>query len=1117
VDLYGVTEYLSETPEFSSVLQGLKDKRLLVGGLNSGSRGLFLSSLSRKSDRTILVIASAIADAEDLAKDIAAYSNQKDGVLYYPQLDVFPFEDASPDKDITSQRLDILNRLIDGNVPIVVTTIRALAERTIAIDDLKKNRISINAGGTMNRDGFIKKLVEFGYIRQTIVGERGEVSVRGGIIDVFSSSYDRPLRIELVGDKVESIRFFDPVSQITTGTTEDATLLPAREILLNDDLRHRAGNLLEKDEGINKIIDGVYFEGMEYYVSLLYKEFPTLIDHLPKDCIVFLDDRLGSDNSLSKLIDESEEIRNSEIPIKGKLKSEGRYYLSFNDIERLLADKMMIERGGGGISFDLRDPENFFGKLDSFADRIRQEAEKRPVFIVSAQAGRLNDIFSEKGIASSRINVVPEKFNKGIYVLFGDLSSGFDSAGAAVFTDREIFAELKPRERFLAKPKEGVSSKLLSELDIGDHVVHINHGIGIYRGLTRLDVAGAIQEYIDIEYAEGDRLYVPLHLMGMVQKYSSLGEHRPKINRLGGAEWLKTISKAKGSIKELTSDLIEIYSERKRLKGINFPPDNPWQIELEQSFPYEETPDQQKAVTEVKSDMESDRPMDRLVCGDVGYGKTEVAIRAAFKAATSGKQVAVLVPTTVLAEQHFRNFSNRFKSFPVVIEMLSRFKSAKEQGSIIKSLAAGAIDMIIGTHRLLQDDVVFKDLGLLIVDEEQRFGVAHKEKIKKLKKTVDVLTLSATPIPRTLYMAISGAKDMSMINTPPLDRSPIKTYLYEWNEGIIHEAILRELERGGQIYFVHNYVRDIGKVAELVRKLVPAARIAVAHGQMQEKELESVMIDFLNRRSDVLVCSTIIESGIDIPSVNTIIIDGAERLGLSQLYQLRGRVGRSSVRAYAYLLYRKEKILTDTALERLKAIQEFTALGSGYKLAMKDLEIRGAGNILGPEQHGHILSIGFELYCDLLEETVKEIKRLPEEERERTYVDLKVNAFIPQDYIPDEKQRIAIYRRMNFLSSFNELEELKKELRDRFGRIPNQLENLCEIIVLKIKATKKRIASIEGGPQAVKMTFRKPYDRDKVSAMRFDIDTYERSLKLKTSGLPGNKWFDAVREIVDHI
>ncbi|MFH1683603.1 MAG: transcription-repair coupling factor, partial [Candidatus Margulisiibacteriota bacterium] len=548
---------------------------------------------------------------------------------------------------------------------------------------------------------------------------------------------------------------------------------------------------------------------------------------------------------------------------------------------------------------------------------------------------------------------------------------------------------------------------------------------------------------------------------GLVEKYSSGADFKPRLSRLGSRKWLRIKSNVKKTLKDMTKELLELYATRAKVSGYAFHADDIWQDELAGTFPFEETPDQQKAINEAKRDMEASRPMDRLVCGDVGYGKTEVAIRAAAKAVSAGKQVAILVPTTILAEQHFNNFKKWFKYSPFVVEMLSRFKSKKEQADIVKSLNLGGVDIVIGTHRLLSKDVQFKDLGLLIIDEEQRFGVAHKEKVKKFKKTVDVLTLTATPIPRTLYLSLSGARDMSIINTPPVDRSPIRTYVLPWSEAVIREAILRELDRGGQIYFLHNFVETIDGVAAKIKKLIPEAKVAVGHGQMSEKELEKTMLGFLDRKFDVLVCTSIIESGLDITNVNTILIDQSDRFGLSQLYQIRGRVGRSAVRAYAYLFYNPQKIMTDQALERLKAIQEFTALGSGYKLAMRDLEIRGAGNLLGAQQSGHVMEVGFDLYCELLEEAVREVKGIAEVSPREVTIDLKVEAFIPEDYVTDDRQRIALYRRMNLLSTREQVDEIKKELADRFGKVPAKLSVLFDILYLRVRSLELGVRSIK--------------------------------------------------------
>ncbi|MFC1496000.1 transcription-repair coupling factor [Candidatus Margulisiibacteriota bacterium] len=617
-------------------------------------------------------------------------------------------------------------------------------------------------------------------------------------------------------------------------------------------------------------------------------------------------------------------------------------------------------------------------------------------------------------------------------------------------------------EKKVKKPKkpaaEGINRELLLELKAGDLVVHENYGIGIYGGMQKMEVDQVTQEYLLINYAKEDRLFVPLQQMGLIEKYS--GGVAPKIHRLSGGEWKKTRQKIEKGLEKLTKDLLLLYAVRNKSTGFSFPSESEWQHDLAGSFQYEETADQRKAISDVKKDMESALPMDRLVLGDVGYGKTEVALRASFKAAVSGKQVAVLAPTTILVEQHYATFEARLKPYPVKVAGLSRFKSKEEQKIIVEQIKNGEIDIVIGTHRLLQKDITFADLGLLIIDEEQRFGVGHKEKIKQFKKNVDVLTLSATPIPRTLNMSLSGVRDMSLINTAPLDRLPIRTHVLPWNESLIKEVIDRELDRGGQVYFVHNFVQTINNRAKKIKELIPDAKVGIAHGQMREFELAKVMRNFLERKYDVLVCTTIIESGLDIPNVNTMLVDHAERFGLAQLYQLRGRIGRSPTRAYAYLLYHKEELLTEVALERLKAIQEFTRLGSGYRLALRDLEIRGAGTLLGARQSGHIAQIGFDMYCDLLEEAVRKAKGIEIPAPRQVVVDIKISAYIPDDYITDEKQRIATYRRLTLLDSTEKLQEMKKELIDRFGKIPQQLKILIKIIQLKIIAQKAGIKII---------------------------------------------------------
>ncbi len=1060
-----LAESLSSDPRLGGVTGG---KRTSAEGLAGSSFAAFCAAVFIKTGSPILVISQ---EAQALADDIRAFLGEKD-VSFFPSWDTFPTEDISPSAEIVGDRMRTLDRLMSGEKFIITASIKSAATRAIPRSVLKENTVYLKTGSAgIDRDGLIRRLVKLGFKRRDIVGERGEFSVRGAITDIFAPNLENPLRIEYFGNKIESMRFFEAESQRSRSSAKEARIFPLHELVIED--------------------GGEYRDGIELDLPRIYPEFSGIFEYLHPDARMILDNRQMLKLSHEKLIKEIEELRGDRA---------GKYYLSGDEIEKLVSKYAVIERSGsaGEISFGFAPAADYFGKLDRLTEHLAEEKAENAIFIVSRQADRLHGLVSENGLENQKIGQVPSDVKKGIYILAGELSGGFRGSGIEVLTDREIFGKAPPIVKFTPRPSEGVAERLLAQLFPGDHVVHSNYGIGIYRGLKKLDIGGALQEYIQIDYAQEDRLYVPLHQMGLVEKYSGSGDHKPKIGRLGGTEWARQKSRAKKSIKDLTKELLDLYVSRHKLEGFGYPADSLWETEFEKSFPYEETPDQAKAILEIKKDMESGKLIDRLVCGDVGYGKTEVALRAAFKTVLAGQQVAVLTPTTILADQHFHVFSRRFKPYPVTVEALSRFRSKDEQKQVIRSLEAGAVDIVIGTHRLIQKDVKFKDLGLLIIDEEQKFGVSHKEKLKQIAKGVNVITLTATPIPRTLYMALSGVREMSIIATPPLDRSPVRTYLREFDENIIKEAIRRELERGGQVFFVHNYVKSIDKMAGLIKRVVPEARTAVAHGQMKESMLEDIMSKFVNREFEVLLSTSIIESGLDIPSVNTVIIDNASEFGLSQLYQIRGRVGRSSTRAFAYLLYRKEKVLTDKAIERLKAIQEFTALGSGYKLAMADLEIRGAGNILGAQQHGHMLNIGFDMYCDLLEESVRELKHIETPPAKRVFIDLKMDAFIPKDYVADDKQRIALYRRMNFLNEPGELDDLRKEILDRFGRegkVPRELEALFKMIELKIEAGGKGVTSITGGSEAVEIKF-----------------DQKKPMAIKTGSMPKDKWFDLVRD-----
>lgn len=696
------------------------------------------------------------------------------------------------------------------------------------------------------------------------------------------------------------------------------------------------------------------------------------------------------------------------------------------------------------ITIPTKIAENYYGNVEKFLDIVSKKNSK--VFIVSKQSSRLQELLP--------------RFSRNINILHGELSEGFVIEDVLdLYTDKEIFGEIIPKRRFFVEKVKFKTDEPLPFKE-GDYVVHVNHGIGIFKGIKRQSVGNVFNDYLHIQYAGKDVLYVPVDKMNLITRYSAPTDNPPKVNRLGGSEWLNTKKRVKKAIKNMAKELLKIYSERLKVEGIAYPPDSLWQKEFEEAFPYEETEDQIKAINDVKKDMQSSRPMDRLLCGDVGFGKTEVALRAAFKAVDYGKQVCLLVPTTILAEQHYLLFKERFSPYPFKVEMLSRFRSKIEQKRIIEELKTGVIDIVIGTHRLLQDDVSFKNLGLLIIDEEQRFGVMHKEKIKQLKTNIDVLSMSATPIPRTMYMALSGIWDMSIIETPPVGRSKIQTFVLPWNKKIVYEAIKKEIERGGQVFYVHNYIESIDDVVKELRNICPFAKIVGAHGRMHEKTLEKIMLDFSANKFDVLVSTTIIESGLDMPNVNTIIIEDPQRMGLSTLYQLRGRVGRSNIKAYAYFLYKSSSVFTEKALERLSAIKSFTDLGSGQKIAMKDLEIRGAGNILGVEQHGHMIMVGFDLYCEMLKEAVSEVKGEKPLIEKTPEISLNIEAYLPEDYIQNELERISFYKRLNYVDNQNSLNEIKEEILDRFGALPIEAKNLFDIVKLRIEAKKKGIESI---------------------------------------------------------
>ncbi len=995
-----------------------------------------------------------------------------------PELEVLPYERLSPDPTTLHQRLRVLSALscsVEESSSLIVASLGAVVQKTLRVRDFQKAIKWVQRGMGADLKELVSYLHSLGYRLEEVVESPGTMAFRGGILDFYSPSSDFPVRLEFFGQQIETLRYFDPATQRSIRFTESALIVPAQEMLPSRPEAEQAIKLLDFsncspglkarfEEELESLVEGNWFEGMEFYAPLFNKG--VLTDFLPPGSLIVLDSPELIKKEFSELEAQEENMRKDRVS-RGELPqnfprphlSESEFWVGLGARPKLLLDEW-------GEQLPLKPAPVYSGRLSTFLTEIRKRLEENQrVVIISQQAERLAELLQEQDILVASQAEMEQPPSPGqLSLVQGAVSGGWEMDRTLVFSDAELFGLAKPPPRRLGRRKVG-EGLLLSELSPGDLVVHVDHGIAKFSGLTRLTIDGVEREYLLLEYAEGDRLYVPSDQVDRLSRYIGPGGQLPALTRLKTRDWARTKQRVRRATEELAKELLELYAAREVSPGFAFSPDTLWQRELEASFPYPETPDQMETIREVKKDMENPRPMDRLILGDVGYGKTEIALRAAFKAVMDGRQVALLVPTTVLAQQHFNTFRERLQPFPVRVEVLSRFRSRREQREVVEGLKTGAVDICIGTHRLLQKDVSFKNLGLVIVDEEQKFGVVHKEKLKKLRCEVDVLTLSATPIPRTLHMALVGLRDLSTMETPPEGRLPVETYVGEKSWELIREAILRELRRGGQVFFVHNRVRNIGRVAEELRRLVPEARVGIAHGQLREDELERVMLDFLERRIDVLVCTTIVESGLDLPNVNTLIVDQADRLGLTQLYHLRGRVGRGMVRAYAYFLYERGKRLTEPARKRLRTIREASSLGSGFRIALKDLEIRGAGNLLGREQSGHIGAVGFELYSRLLAEVVERLKaeregRKPTPRPTFPTVDLPLPAYLPEEYVPGMSLRLALYQRLADAQCLQVLDELEQELVDRFGPLPPPARNLLYLVRLRVLGAQAGITAI---------------------------------------------------------
>lgn len=1086
-----ILERFSTWPAYAKVLADLRGgvEYVCLRGLTGSTRSLAAGALSIERRAPMVLLTSESSTAEEIREDLNFLLGPR-AAVHLPEPGGDPYAaHLSARTPMSSLRTEILCALALGDTAalplyrdlrVVVSTPAAWMRKVPAPDWLRPKIRLLRVGESIDPDELVRGLVEVGYEMNPLVGEYGDASRRGGILDIYTLGRENPIRCEFDGDEIASLREFDVFTQRSVATLSEAAVLPAVALSPNTAERGAAVLRLEEagidpDTGLPELIrDELFFDGSEWLAGLYGIPMVDPVNYMSEPRWIIIDNP-------SAYTAEGQAVQDEINEAYEKATDENRIVSPPEDLYAPALPESFdtrIDLGGppeeDAITHDLhtKPTERFGRNLDLTRDYIFRVRKECPEIHI------LCDTEPHKDRLSELLHPVPVEFH------VGNLAAGFEISeiGLTVLTDHEIFARTRRRSagrRFT----RGISLKELLAMGPGDFVVHIDHGIGIYQGMTRLLVNSQETDCMTLEYKGGDKLYIPVDQLNLVQRYSAEEGHRPTLSRLGSPSWAKTKSKIKRKIKDMAEELLRTHAIRKSRPGYSFAADTDAQSALELGFLYDETPDQITAIGEVKRDMESSSPMDRLVCGDVGYGKTEVAIRAAFKAVMDGKQVAILVPTTLLAEQHYETFAERMTDFPVRVEMLSRFRTKGEQKIVVQDLKNGTVDIVVGTHRLVQKDVEFRDIGLLIVDEEHRFGVAHKEKLKKLRETVDVLSLTATPIPRTLHMALSGGRDMTTMMTPPRDRRPIETEIAEFRDDLIAHVLMREADRGGQSFFVHNRIESIDAMANYIARLVPHLRIAIGHGAMHEHHLEKVMKAFLNREYDILVSTTIIESGLDFPNVNTILVNRGDAFGLAQLYQLRGRVGRSSRKAYAYLLVPPYRSITETAQKRLKAIEEFGDLGSGFQLAMRDLEIRGAGNLLGAEQHGFILNVGFDLYCRLLDEAVREVKGLPPETKLEARVITDIEAYLPDEYVPDNREKMTLYKSIADTKDIEELTLLADEIQDRFGAVPKTGRQLLELRQIRLLASEAGVETATVRNDIVMFEFRRPLTKGDIKRL----------------------------------
>lgn len=1105
-----IEKYLTTTQNVKALLKDIgSELPQLVTGISGSARNLLTSVLFNELQKTIIVLTPNLLQATQVYDDISQISPETPTFIF-PVEESIAAELSFSSPEYRSQRVEALNFLKSGGKGIVVIPAAGFKKILSPTAVWEEHCLHFAVGEDVDLDKLPEKLVAMGYSREAMVASPGEFSIRGGIVDIYALNEENPIRIDLFDTVIDTLRHFDAYTQKSIANREDILILPAQDALFPKEAVlaqvadvekkvEKALKAMKKEDAkarmtaffadfIEKMRAGEMPSNPQLYTSLIYPKLPTVLDYIAEDAVVIVDE-YGRILEVERTIEgESADWHEAKID-EGICLPSQIFSADIRDIVKKSKQHRvyyaLFHRGLGNMrfqevySFQYRGLTNFFSQMPLVkAEMDRWKKQGMTIFVVvptqerAEKVQRTFDDFNISSFIKGHDAIIENQAN----IIVGSLANGFEMPQEKLvfITEKELFNKVTKKQPRRQKMSNAERLKSYTELNPGDYVVHVNHGIGLYTGMETIEVGGVHQDYMSISYQEGAKLFIPVTQIHLIQKYVSSDAKTPKINKLGGTEWAKTKRKVAAKIEDIADELIELYAKRESEKGYVYPPDTQDQVDFENAFPYTETEDQLRSIAEIKEDMESEKPMDRLLVGDVGYGKTEVAMRAIFKAVQEGKQAAFLVPTTILAQQHYESLTQRFEDYPFKIGLLSRFRTKKEQQETIDGLRKGTVDIVIGTHRILSKDVVFSDLGLLVVDEEQRFGVKHKERLKQLKATVDVLTLTATPIPRTLHMSMLGVRDLSVIETPPANRYPVQTYVMEQNYGAVRDALEREMARGGQAFYLYNRVETIEKKAEQLRELVPDCRVAVAHGQMTEVQLENVIMDFIAGLYDVLVTTTIIETGVDIPNVNTLFIENADHMGLSQLYQLRGRVGRTNRIAYAYLMYQPNKSLNEISEKRLQSIKEFTELGAGFKIAMRDLSIRGAGNLLGAQQHGFIDSVGFDLYSEMLNEAVSAKRGIAvKAKRSAVEIDLGIDAYLPVAYIEDEKQKIDIYKRIQNIDGAEDYVEIQDDLIDRFGEYPDEVADLLEIGLIKNYAEKSQIETIKRQDDTVVVTFSK--------------------------------------------